>query len=73
VIRNSVEAKEQVKERTARAPVETSCYAELRARFLSKNENVNWLEDGFTLAVRCVRPQRPHPGVKVAATQTSQN
>ena len=37
--------------------------------FLSKNENVNWLKDGFTIAVRCVGPQRLHPSVKLAATQ----
>jgi len=43
------------------------------AAFLSKNENVNWLEDGFTIAVRCVSPQRPHPSIKVAGTQTSQD
>jgi hypothetical protein len=38
-----------------------------------KRKNVNWLEDGFTIAVRRVGPQRLHPGIKVTPTQTRQD
>jgi hypothetical protein len=41
----------------------------IAAGFLAKNENVNWLEDCFTITVRGVGPQRSHASVKVAATQ----
>jgi hypothetical protein len=44
-------------------------YAVERAGFLAKNKNINWFKDGLTIAVRCVRPQRLHPRVKLAATQ----
>jgi hypothetical protein len=39
----------------------------------SKNENVNRFANDFTIALRCASPQRPHPSVKVAATQTGQD
>ncbi len=44
-----------------------------KVRFLSKNENVNWLNDCLIINARSVRAQRLHSRSKLALTQSSQD